>query len=196
MAEFTAKAVEMPQVQALPNAPAAARAAMYLRGLHQLDILARDAALQKSQVAYFRRLRFELETALQRFDKSAAGWSDSVEDFESYIELDWLCSQCEYWMGPAGDFDLRRITDKCTEMNCRDEAITVRECIAVAWLVRITGLLIRAKHNPLVLLPRPSRVFSWVKRTSRELVRCKLFDARRAARRFKIWLKTVSLRLF
>ena len=194
MAEFITKPVQTPQVHASPNAPAAARAAMYLRGMDQLDVLARDGVLRKSQVAYFHRLRFELETSLERFAKSAAGWSESVEDFESYIELDWLCSQCEYWMGPADDFDSRRIKDKCAEMNCRGEAMTVWEYIAVASLVRITSFLVKAKRNPLVLLPRPMRILGWMQRESRELVRCKLFDARRAARRFKIWLKTALLR--
>jgi hypothetical protein len=196
MAEFVTKHVTTPRAQALPDAPAAARAAMYLRGLDQLDILARDGDLPRSLVSYFRRLRFELETALERFEKSAAGWSESVEDFESHIEVDWLCSQCEYWIGPAGDFDLRRIKDKCAEMDCRDTAMTAWEYCAVAWLVRITGLLIKARRNPLALLPRPMRVVRWMKRESREFVSRTLFDARRAARRFKVRVRIALLRFF
>ena len=71
------------QVQAIYNAPAAVRAVVYLRGLDQFNARAGDGALPEIQVLFFRRLRAELEAALGNFQRSSAGWSESVEDFES-----------------------------------------------------------------------------------------------------------------
>ncbi len=192
--EFITKTVERQQVRAMPNAPAAARAVMYLSGLDQWDFQAREGNFPESQVMFFRRLRLELEATLERFERSAAGWNESVNDFESYIELDWLCNQCEYWMGPADRVELSRINQKFAEMDCRAVAMTSWEFMAVRTLARVTSLLVRAKRNPLVLWPRPLRICRWAIRKSKEVFTAKMFDLRHARRRFKIWLKMVLLR--
>ena len=194
MKESITKPVEDQPAEAMHNAPAAARAAMYLRGLDQFGVQAGDGALPKAQVRFFRRLRLELEASLEHFEKSAAGWCENVDDFESNIELDWLCNQCEYWMGPADRVDVSRIYKKCAEMDCRSAAMTAWECVAVRSLVQMTGFLVKAKSNPLILWPRPMRICRWVISKSREVSRLKLLDLSRAMHRFKIWLRMVLLR--
>ncbi|MGD0384260.1 MAG: hypothetical protein ABSA77_12115 [Thermoguttaceae bacterium] len=189
------QSVGVSQVQAIHTAPAALRAAMYLRGLDQFDVRARDCSLPESQVLFFRRLRSQLEAALVHFEKSAAGWTESVEDFESYTELDWYCNQCEYWMGPADRLELEQIHRKCADMQCHKAAVTSREYIAVTALVQITNILVKVRRNPLVLRPRPMRICQWIGRHSRNLIARELFMLRRARRRFVLWLRASLLRL-
>ena len=194
MQESITKPVADQPAEEMHNAPAAARAAMYLRGLDRFGVQAGDGALPKAQLRFFRRLRLELEASLEHFEKSAAGWSENVDDFESHIELDWLCNQCEYWMGPADCLDVSRIFKKCAEMDCRAAAMTAWECAAVRSLAQTTSFLVKAKSNPLILWPRPIRVCRWAIGNSREVFRLRLFDLSRAIRRFRIWLKMVLLR--
>ena len=146
------------------------------------------------QVLFFRRLRCELDAALGNFQKSSAGWSESVEDFESYIELDWVCNQCEYWMGPADRADFSRIYQKCAEMNRPAAAMTSREYMAVRLLVHTVNILLQAKRNPLVLWPRPMRIYQWMSRISRDIFTRTLFGLKRARRRFVLWLRIALLR--
>ncbi len=194
MAEFITQQVGASQVQAIHNAPAAVRAAMYLRGLDQFDARAREGALPEIQVPFFRRLRCELKAALEHFEKSAAGWSENVDDFESYTELDWLCNQCEYWMGPADRVDLSRIYKKYAEMDRPAEAMTSWESMAVRSLVLAANILVQIGRNPLVLWPRPMRIYRWMRRMSRDIFTQKLFTLRRARRSFVLWLRMALLR--
>ncbi|MGD0516195.1 MAG: hypothetical protein ABSA26_01550 [Thermoguttaceae bacterium] len=195
MTEFVSQSVGVSQGQAIHTAPAALRAAAYLRGLDQFDVRARDSSLPESQILFFRRLRSQLEAALVHFEKSAAGWSESVEDFESYTELDWYCNQCEYWMGPAERLDLSQIYRKCADMHCHKAAMTFLEYIAVGALVQITNILVKVRRNPLVLRPRPIRIYQCVRKHSRNLIARELFILRRIKRRFVLWLKASLLRL-
>jgi hypothetical protein len=195
MTGFTSQSVIASQVQAIHTAPAAVRAATYLRGLDQFNVQASDCALPESQILFFRRLRSQLEAALVHFEKSAAGWSESIEDFESYTELDWYCNQCEYWMGPADRLDLSQIYRKYADMRCRTAAMTSLEYIAVRALVQITNILVKVRRNPLVLRPRPIRICQWIRRHSRNLIARELFMLRRIKRRFVLWLRASLLRL-
>ncbi len=194
MTEFTSKLVGDAQVQAICNAPAAIRAAAYLRRLDQFNAQAHDGAIPQAQVRFFRRLRWELDAALRNFEKSSAGWSESVEDFESYTELDWVCNQCEYWMGPADRLDFSRIYLKCAEMNRPADAMTSREYAAVRLLVHAMNILLQAKRNPLVLWPRPMRIYRWMSKVSRDISTRMWFGLKRARRRFVLWLRIALLR--
>jgi len=195
MTEFMSQSVGVSQVRAIHAAPATVRAATYLRGLDQFDVRARDCSLPESQVLFFRRLRSQLEAAFVHFEKSAAGWTESVEDFESYTELDWYCNQCEYWMGPADRLDLSQIYRKCADMRYRTAAMTSLEYIAVRALVQITNILLKVRRNPLVLRPRPMRICQWIGRHSRNLIARELFMLRLIKRRFVLWLRTSLFRL-
>jgi len=194
MTEFTSQSVGSPQVQAIYNAPAAVRAEAYLRGLDQLDARAREGALPEIQVLFFRRLRAELEAALGNFQKSSAGWSESVDDFESHTELDWICYQCEYWMGPADRLNFSRIYQKCAEMMQTAAAMTSREYMAVRLLIHTTNILLQVKRNPLVLWPRPMPIYRCMKIKSRDFFSRTLFGLKRARRRFVLWLRIILLR--
>ena len=189
MTEFISQLIGGAQVQAIYTAPAATRAAVYLRGLDQFNVRAREGALPEIQVLFFRRLRAELEAALRNFQKSSAGWSENVDDFESYTELDWVCNQCEYWMGPADRADFSRLYQKCAEMKGPAASMTPREYVAVRLLVHTANILVQVKRNPLVLWPRPMPIYRWIRRKSRDIFAQKLFGIRRARRRFVLWLK-------
>jgi hypothetical protein len=194
MTEFTSQSIGASQLHAIYNAPAALRAALYLCKLDQFNAQTHEDALPEIQVQFFRRLRWELDAALRNFQKSSAGWSESVEDFESYTELDWVCNQCEYWMGPAERADFSRIYQKCAEMKNTAAAMTPREYVAVGLLVHTANILLQAKRNPLVLWPRPMRIYRWIKRKSRDIFARILFGLRRARRRFVLWLRIAFLR--
>ncbi|MGA2060015.1 MAG: hypothetical protein ABSG67_06005 [Thermoguttaceae bacterium] len=194
MTEFTSQPINASQVQTPCNAPAAVRAAAYLRGLDQFNAQAREGALPEIQVQFFRRLRWELDAALRSFQKSSAGWSESIDDFESYTELDWVCNQCEYWMGPADRADFSHIYQKCAEMKGTAAAMTAREYMAVGLLVHTANILVQAMRNPLVLWPHPMRIYRWMSRKSRDIFARMPFSLSRARRRFVIWLRIALLR--
>ena len=194
MTEFISQLIGGAQVQAIYTAPAATRAAVYLRGLDQFNVRAREGALPEIQVLFFRRLRAELEAALRNFQKSSAGWSENVDDFESYTELDWVCNQCEYWMGPADRADFSRLYQKCAEMKHTAAAMTSREYMAVRLLIHTTNILLQVKRNPLVLWPRPMRIYRWMSGKSRDIFARTLFGLKRARRRFVLWLRIALLR--
>ena len=181
-------------MQAICNAPTAVRAAAYLHGLDQFNAQTREGVLPEMQVLFFRRLRWELDAALRIFQKSSAGWSESVDDFESYTELDWVCNQCEYWMGPADRLDFSRIYRKCAEMKRPAAAMTSREYMAVRLLVHTVNILVQAKRNPLVLWPRPMRIYRWMSGKSQDIFARTLFGLKRARRRFVLWLRMVFWR--
>jgi hypothetical protein len=194
MTEFTSQSIGNVQVPAICNSPAVVRATAYLRGLDQFNAQVHDGALPEMQVLFFRRLRCELNEALGNFQKSAAGWSESVDDFESYTELDWVCNQCEYWMGPADRMDISHTYQKCAEMKGPVTAMTPREYLAVRLLVHMVNILLQAKRNPLVLWPRPMRIYRWMSGKSRDIFARTLFGLKRARRRFVIWLRIALLR--
>jgi hypothetical protein len=194
MSGCMSKSVCASQNQADRSIPAADRAAMYLRRLEQFDLQARDS-LPENRVLFFRRLRVRLEEALKCFQKSAAGWNESVEDFESYTELDWLCNLCEYWLGPAEGPDQSQLFRKCADMRRPAPAITLLENMAVYALVKITSVLVQARRNPLVLFPRPLRTCTWMMRNLRIFIAQEQFALKRIRRRFLPWLKAFLLRL-
>jgi hypothetical protein len=194
MSEITSKHIGGMQVQAIYDAPAAVRAAAYLRRLDQISDYAGDCALVEIQVQYFQRLRSDLEAATRKFQKSSAGWTESVEDFESYSELDWICNLCEYWMGPADCANVSRLYQKIAEMKRRPPAMTCREFMAVRLLVLAASILIQVMRNPMVLWPRPMPVYRWLKTKSQEACVQLSFGLKRKRRRFLLWLKMVFLR--
>jgi hypothetical protein len=193
MTEFTSQPISSLQVQAINITPAVVRVAAYLRKLDQFNAQAREGVLPEIQVLYFRQLRAELDTALRNFQKSSAGWNESVDDFESYSELDWICNQCEYWMGPADLADFSRIYQKCEEMKNTAAAMTTREYMAVRLLVHTAHVLVQAMRNPLVLWPRPMPIYRWMSRKSRDIFARMFFGLKRAKRRLALWLKMFFL---
>jgi hypothetical protein len=195
MTEYTSQSISGAQMQAINDAPAVVRAAAYLRGLDQFNAQARDGALPEIQVLFFRRLRWELDAAFRNFQKSSAGWSESVDDFESYTELDWVCNQCEYWMGPADRADFSHIYQKCEEMKSTAAAMTPQEYAAVQMLVHTANILVQAKRNPLALWPRPMPIYRWMSRKSQDIFARMLFSLRRSKRRLILWLRIVFMSL-
>jgi hypothetical protein len=193
MTEFTSQPISVSQVQAINNAPAVVRAASYLHGLDKFNAQTREGVLPEIQALFFQRLRAELDTALRNFQKSSAGWNESVDDFESYSELDWICNQCEYWMGPADRADFSRIYRKCEEMKSTAAPMTPREYMAVRLLVHTANILIQAKRNPLVLWPRPMLIYRWTSRNLRDIFAQMFFGLKRAKRRLALWLKMFFL---
>jgi hypothetical protein len=193
MGNIASRSADILHVQAIQNAPAAAKAATYLRGLDQYNVQARDNHLPENQYLFFRRLRFEMEAALKHFEKSVAGWSESVEDFESYTELDWLCNQCEYWMGPADNMDLSRIHQKWADMKYRTTGMTSREYTAVRLLVRIANTLTQIKRNPLFMIPRPMNIYRGAMNILQDQVSENLYVLHRAKRYFVLRLKAFFL---
>jgi hypothetical protein len=175
------------------TAPVVVKAISYLCALDQFEVIAADNALPANHILFFQRLRLQLETALSHVKKPVIGCTESVEDIESRLELDWLCNQCEYWMGSVGQIDLSRVCQKHDEMGRPSAALTAREYLAVRLLLHTVILFNRIVHNPLTLFPHPIRICKWMWARTQDNFTDKLFALSQTSRRFIIWLKlTVS----
>jgi hypothetical protein len=174
--------------------PGVVKAVSYLQALDQFEVLAAENALPANHILFFQRLRLQLETALSHVKRPTICGSEGGEDFKSYLELDWLCNQCEYWMGSVGQIDLSRICQKHDEAARPSAAMTAREYLAVRLLLHSVILFNRVTHNPLTLFPHPIRLCKQVWARSRDYFSDLLFALRQASRHFILCSKVIVFR--
>lgn len=147
-------AVVPPAVPCVPDMPRAAapRASMspyllaarhYLRVLGGLDNAARRANIAANTALWLVRLRDDLRAARQRVEQQAA--ATPGEQLQADAELEWLCNQCEHWLGPAEVAALPHdaVAENATRPQSADKrvAVTRIEHFAVRALWRTVRLL-------------------------------------------------------
>jgi hypothetical protein len=135
--------------------PVRARAWYYQGVLKQLDVIMGQQSVPANYALFFRQLRSNLETALGEAEGSVAAPTIPREGSDSAVELDWLCCQCEHWLGPFEQVDLEVVCQKCAVYKPASPAMTAGEYTAVRLLLHTVTFLVRAKHNRRAWLPNP-----------------------------------------
>jgi hypothetical protein len=138
-----------------------AKASYYLGVLREFDVLAGQQNIPANYALFFRQLHVNLETAFRAAQDSFDAPAAAKDNSECEIELEWLCHQCEYWLGPFGQADLDAVCRKCGVFKPVSSPMTAGEYMAVRLLLHTTTFLVRAKYNRRAWLPHPIAIGRW-----------------------------------